>query len=40
VRTYEFDLHRLESGDCHLQRLPDYWFRLLPSIGITWNLEL
>ena len=40
VRTYEFEIHRLESGTCRLHRQPDYWFRLLPSIGIKWSAEL
>ena len=36
VRTYNYYC-QCSRDDCWLERSPEYWFRLLPSIGISWS---
>ena len=37
VRTYEYFPVQDEEGTWSLQKRPEYRFRLLPSIGLTWS---
>ena len=37
VRTYEYFSEQDEQGAWSLKRRPEFWFRLLPSIGLTWS---
>ena len=37
VQTYVYDWVAEENGDLRLEPVPDYWFRLLPSIGVSWS---
>jgi len=39
VRTYEYDQVRLPTGEYVYQKIPEYWFRLLPSIGASWSWD-
>ena len=36
VRTYLYNLN-CAMDDCRLVETPEYWFRLLPSIGVSWS---
>jgi hypothetical protein len=36
VRAYEYDLLRLPEGGFQAYPIPEYWFRLLPSVGLSW----
>ena len=36
VRTYNYPWHCTGSG-CSLGRSPEYWFGLLPSLGVSWS---
>ena len=42
VRTYEYDFECANSTtpDCHYRKVPEFWFKLLPSIGLNWNWDL
>jgi hypothetical protein len=42
VRTYDLQFECANSTleDCHWRKVPVYWFKLLPSIGFTWNWDL
>jgi hypothetical protein len=42
VRTYEFnfDCATREPSSCRFRRDPEFWFKLLPSIGLNWNWDL
>lgn len=37
VRTYMHNFVCSTPGECRLWRTPQYWFRLLPSIGVSWS---
>lgn len=37
VRTYEYGFNCNGPDECRLVENPEYWFRLLPSIGINWS---
>jgi outer membrane cobalamin receptor len=42
VRGYEynFDCSDAATPNCHYRKSPDYWFKLLPSLGVTWDWDL
>ncbi|MBT6907916.1 MAG: TonB-dependent receptor [Gemmatimonadetes bacterium] len=42
VRTYEYNFECTNSTtpDCHYRKDPEFWFKLLPSIGLNWNWDL
>jgi len=37
VRTYMYNVSCSATDECRLLRTPEYWFRLLPSIGASWS---
>ena len=37
VRTYEYYSELNDQGEWRLKKQPEFWFRLLPSIGLTWS---
>ena len=37
VRTYEYSFNCSGLNECRLEKIPEYWFRLLPSIGVSWS---
>jgi hypothetical protein len=39
VRAYEYGLIRLPSGELRQTQSPEYWFRLLPSVGLSWTWD-
>ena len=39
VQSYEYMIRCSDSYECRLDREPEYWFRLLPSIGISWSWD-
>ena len=39
VRAYEYDLLRLPEGRFQAYPIPEYWFRLLPSVGVSWTWD-
>jgi outer membrane receptor protein involved in Fe transport len=40
VRTYSYFWSCGEDGDCRRKRDAEHWFRLLPSIGLTWGWDM
>lgn len=42
VRDYEYFFQCSDSAtpDCHYRKSPNYWFKLLPSLGLTWDWDL
>jgi outer membrane cobalamin receptor len=42
VRSYEYILEcaNTTTPDCRYRKVPEFWFKLLPSIGFTWNWDL
>ena len=42
VRSYEynFECGTSTTPDCRYRRDPEFWFKLLPSIGLNWNWDL
>jgi len=42
VRTYEYNFECTNSTtpDCRYRKDPEFWFKLLPSIGLNWNWDL
>ncbi len=36
VRAYEYGLIRLPNDELRQTQSPEYWFRLLPSVGLSW----
>ena len=42
VRSYEYDFEcgSEEAASCRYRKVPEFWFKLLPSIGLTWNWDL
>jgi outer membrane receptor protein involved in Fe transport len=36
VRAYIYELRRLPDGGFRSYSVPEYWFRLLPSVGLSW----
>jgi len=39
VRNYEYD-HIWTNGRWRMERDPQYWFGILPSIGISWRMDM
>lgn len=39
VRRYNYIWHRDDSGQLRLNREAEYWFKLLPSIGVSWSWD-
>lgn len=37
VRTYDFFVECSAPEDCRIEREPQFWFRLLPSVGVNWS---
>jgi hypothetical protein len=42
VRTYDFKFAYAgeEAASCRYRKDPEFWFKLLPSIGLSWNWDL
>ncbi|MDA0334948.1 MAG: TonB-dependent receptor [bacterium] len=42
VRSYEyfFECDPAGTSACHFRKSPEYWFKLLPSLGLTWDWDL
>jgi outer membrane cobalamin receptor len=39
VRAYEYWLQHLPAGEYRYRKTPEYWFRLLPSLGVNWTWD-
>jgi len=39
VRTYEYSFLCNDLEGCRLEKEPEYWFRLLPSVGVNWSWD-
>ncbi len=39
VRSYTYKDKRDSSGGYYFEKEAEYWFRLLPSVGVSWTWE-